>query len=130
MSTVIFRAALFDGDDAKITSGTTSLRLWHVVATDGTLESFNWTTGLFVAPATSNTAPTVSMTHRTVNESGSTYNTGVWTYYKTYTTEFEVGEKYLAEITHTSLPRPIVIEWQAALLVDTFVDGIPFVWSM
>jgi hypothetical protein len=107
-TSLFIRAVLFDGADVKITAGVTSLRIWHVVPTTGALETYDFNDNLFKALAI--TTATVAMTHRQAENS--TYDTGVWTYRHTTLTDFDVGDKYVFEISHASLPRPVTTEYQ------------------
>ena len=96
-------AVLWDSDNAKITSGSTDLRIWHIISSSGVLETYDFNDDTFKTGAV--TTESVSMTHRTVENGG--YNSGVWTYRHTTLTDFESGEKYIFEISHTDLPRSI-----------------------
>jgi len=107
-TSILFRAALYDVADAKITSGTTSLRLWHIVPATGAVETYDFNDDTFKTGAV--TTPTATMTHRQAENS--TYNTGVWTYRHATLTDFTVGDKYVAEVSHTSLTRELHIEFQ------------------
>lgn len=112
---ILFRVVLFDAADAKITDAVSDavLRLWHIKSSDGSLESFKWNTDTWVDDAVENTDPTVNMDYYEVTETGPvTYDTGLWTYRQMVLTAFEVGEKYVAEVSHTDLPRPVSFEFQ------------------
>lgn len=107
---ILFRAVLFDAANAKITAGTTSLRIWHFVPGTGAFTTFDFNDNTFKAGAI--TTPTASMTHQQAENS--TYNTGVWSFRQATLTGFPtlIGDKFVAEVSHASLPRPIMIEFQ------------------
>jgi hypothetical protein len=53
------------------------------------------------------------MTYQYVTETGPVvYNTGIWTYRATTLTNFTVGDKYIAEVSHASQIRPVTFEFQ------------------
>lgn len=107
-TSILARASLFDAANVKITAGTTSLRCWHVVPTTGALETYDFNDNTFKAGAI--TTPTASMTHRQAENS--TYDTGYWDYRFTTLTGFTIGDKYVCEVSHASLPRVIQFEFQ------------------
>lgn len=115
-TSILFRLVAFDGADAKITSGTMSLRLWHVIPTTGALETFDFDDDTFKTGAI--TTPTAALSHQTAENS--TYDTGLWTLRQTTLTDFTIGDKYVAEFSHASLPRPITVEFQYGDLEGDF----------
>jgi hypothetical protein len=105
-TSILLRVILLDATQAKVISGTTSVRLFHVVPATGVLEGYDFADDTFkAAPGTpTSTAPA----HQAVDG----YNTGVWTYRHAVLTDFDVGDKYFWEVNHASLPAPIPIEFQ------------------
>lgn len=98
-TSLVFTAGPKDSSDgSKITSGTMSLRLFHIVPATGALEQYDFDDNTFKAAAL--TTATASMTHRATDNS--TYNTGMWTYRLATLTGFTSGDQYLAQISHTS----------------------------
>lgn len=125
-TSLLIRAVLFDATDAKITAGTTSLRIWHVIPTTGALETYDFNDNTFKTGAV--TTPTVAMTHRQAENN--TYNTGYWNYRHTTLGPFVVGDKYIFEVSHANLPRPITAEYQYGDLEGDEATLIPdFVWD-
>jgi len=125
-TSILFRAVLFDGANAKIIAGATTLRLWRVVSSTGALETYDFNDDTFKAGAI--TTPTVAMTHRQAENS--TYDTGVWTYRHANLagfTEAYIGEKYFAEVSHASLVRPITLEFQYGDLEGDESDYLPII---
>lgn len=107
-TSILFYASLSDVSNAKITSGTTSLRMWHFVPSTGALETYDFNDVTFKTGAiTTNTA---AMTHRTTENS--TYDTGIWSYRHSDLTGFTSGDKYVVEISHANLPRSINMIFQ------------------
>lgn len=102
---ILVFAVLWSVENAKIADVTDAarLRIWHVVSTDGTLETFDFADSTFKTGAI--TTPYAEMTHRAA-ENG-TYDTGIWTHRITTLTDFEIGEKYVFEISHGDLVREI-----------------------
>jgi len=98
---IVFRAALKDITGTKLTSGTTTLRIFEL-QTDATLKSYDFTDNTFKTTAL--TTATQSLTHRTGNNS--TYNTGIWTYALTTVTGFTRGGVYIAQVTNTAASPP------------------------
>jgi len=107
-TSILFRAALFDATNAKITAGSATMRLWHIVPTTGAIESYDFNDDTFKTTAL--TTPTLALTHRTTDNS--TYNTGTWTVRHATLTAFTIGDKYIAEISHASLPHSLQMEFQ------------------
>jgi hypothetical protein len=119
-TSLYIRSVLFDGADVKIVAGATSLRIWHVIPTTGALETYDFNDNLFKVGAI--TTATVAMTHRQAENA--TYDTGLWTYRHTSLGDFEVGDKYVFEIRHADLPRPVTVEYQYG---DTEGDTVALV---
>lgn len=116
---IVFRALLYDSNNAILTSGTTNLRLYEL-QNDGTIKSYDWNSSTFKTTAL--TTENQTMTHRTGNNS--TTNTGIWTYALTTLSGFTAGNIYFASIVNTSaLPNAQVREFQfgvASGSVDPF----------
>lgn len=106
-TSILFRAALFDSSNAPITTAA-DLHILRVVPSTGALETYDFDDDQFESAAV--TTPTTSMTHQQI-ENGAV-DTGIQTYRHTTLTDFTVGEKYMARITHASLDRPIITEFQ------------------
>jgi hypothetical protein len=98
---LLFRTLLLDSAGAKVTAGTTNLRLYEL-QTDGTLKSYDFSDNTF--KTTVLTTPTLAMTHRTGDNS--TFNTGVWTVNLITLTGFTVGSIYLAGVTNAGASPP------------------------
>lgn len=96
-SELLFRTFLQDNTGAKIVSGTTSLSLYELQMSDGTLKSYDFNDNTFKATAL--TTETASMTHRTGNNGGT--NTGLWTYRLATLTGFTAGNVYFASVNNT-----------------------------
>jgi hypothetical protein len=109
VSELLFRVLLQDAAGAIVTSGTTSLRLYELQMSDGSLKSYDFNDNTF--KATTCTTETASMTHRAGNNGGT--NTGVWSYRLATLTGFTVGNIYFSHITNTgATPVVQVREWQ------------------
>lgn len=98
---LLFVAYLLDAANAKITTNSTA-RIWHLVPATGAIESYDFDDNTFKTTAL--TTPTVAVTHRTTDNA--TYNTGTHTYRHTTLTNFVIGDKYIFEVSHASLPAP------------------------
>ncbi len=96
-TSLVFSALLLDSSNAKLATGTTAVRLFHLVTTDGTLVGYDFADNTFKAGAA--TTPTSAGTHRTVDNA--TYSTGDWTYRLATLTGFVVGDQYIVEFTNT-----------------------------
>lgn len=94
---LVFRCSLKDSSGAKVTTGTTSLRLYELQS-DGTLKTYDFDDNTF--KTTTVTTETLALTHRTANN-GAT-NTGIWTEDLATLTGFTRGNIYIAQITNTS----------------------------
>ena len=105
---ILFREALKDSTGTRVTSGTTSLRIYELQS-DGTLKSYDFNDNTFKTGAL--TTATASMTHRTGNNS--TFNTGIWTYALTTLTGFTAGNIYIYSVDNTSAtPTSVEREFQ------------------
>lgn len=93
---LLFRASLKDSSGTKLTTGTTTLRLYEIQS-DGTLKSYDFNDNTFKTGSL--TTETASMTHRQGNSN--TYNTGVWTYALATLTGFTRGADYLTQVTNS-----------------------------
>jgi len=93
---LVFRASLKDSSGAKVTSGTTSLRLYEI-QDDGTLKTYDWSDNTFKTATV--TTETLALTHRTANN-GAT-NTGLWTGVLATLTGFTSGGVYVVQVTNT-----------------------------
>jgi hypothetical protein len=96
-SRVVFRTYLTDTNSNILTTGTANLRLYELQQ-DGTIKSYDFNDNTFKTTAL--TTETVSMTHRTGNNS--TTNTGLWTYALTTVTGFTRGGVYFVRTDHSS----------------------------
>jgi hypothetical protein len=95
---LLFRVQLLDGADAVVTAGPTSLYLYEVVMSDGTLNSYDFDDDTFKTGAL--TTETDAMTHRKGNNG--TTDTGIWTYRLSTLTGFTLGNIYLAIVTNSN----------------------------
>jgi hypothetical protein len=99
---IVFRVSLKDSGGAKVTSGTTELRVYRV-NDDGTLDVLDWTTNDFVAPGSGTPDDETTMTHRVRRDStGADVNTGIWTTVLSTLTNFSEGQVYIAQVTNTN----------------------------
>lgn len=96
---VIVRASLKDSDGAKVTTGSTELRIYEL-QDDGSLKIFDFSNNEFTA-----TDPTLALsqlTHRTgnPNDSDDIY-TGIWTKELDALTDWVAGNIYIFQATNT-----------------------------
>ncbi len=99
---ILFRVSLKDAAGAKVTSGTTELRVYRL-EDDGTLDVYDWTTNDFVAPGAGTPDDETTMVHRQRRDStGVDVNTGVWTAVLSTLTNFVAGTIYIIQITNTN----------------------------
>lgn len=98
---LVFRHSLKDSAGAKVTTGTTTLRLYEVQA-DGTLLSYDFNDNTFKATAL--TTATLAMTHRQGNNN--TYNVGVWTAVLSTLGAFTAGRVYVVQVNNTGASPP------------------------
>lgn len=105
---LIIPCLLLDSDGAKVTSGTTTVRLFEIQA-DGTLHTFDFNDATFKSTAC--TTPTAAATHRTGDNA--TYNTGIWTIVLSYAqqADFLEGYHYIVEFANTGASPPAVPRW-------------------
>jgi hypothetical protein len=97
-SRVIFRASLKDASGAKVTSGTTELRLYRL-EDDGTLDVLDWVAKDFVSSGASDDETT--MTHQLSNGAD---NTGLWTYVLSdaeILANMDEGQVYIVQVTNS-----------------------------
>jgi hypothetical protein len=94
---LVFRASLKDATGAKLTSGTTTLRLYEL-QDDGTLKSYDFNDNTFKTTAL--TTATLSMTHRQGNNS--THDTGFWTATLATLTGFTKDAIYLIQVNNST----------------------------
>ena len=94
---------LRDSAGAKITSGSATARIWHILPATGALETYDFNDDTFKTGAI--TTATVAMTHQTA-ENG-TYNTGNWVIRHATLTAFVDGDKYVIEASHADLTESI-----------------------
>lgn len=94
---LVFRASLKDATGAKLTSDTTTYRLYEL-QDDGTLKSYDFNDNTFKTGAL--TTASASMTHRTGNNG--THNTGIWTAALTTLTGFTKDAIYLVQVNNAS----------------------------
>lgn len=105
---LLFRALLLDSVGAKVTTGTTTLRLYELQST-GTLKSYDFNDNTFKTTAL--TTPTLAMSHRQGNNA--TFDTGLWTIALATLTGFTVGNVYFAGVANTgATPADQVREFQ------------------
>lgn len=98
---IVFRASLKSSVGAKITSGTTELRLYRV-ENDGTLDVYDWTTNNFVAIGSGTPDDETTMTHQLRRDSsGADVATGIWTVVLSSLTNFTIGNVYIAQVTNS-----------------------------
>lgn len=108
-SELLSRVMLQDSAGAIVTTGTTSLYLYELQMSDGTLKSYDFNDNTFKTTAL--TTETASMTHRTGNNAGT--NTGIWTHRLATLTGFTAGNIYLARVKNTNAsPTDQVREFQ------------------
>ncbi len=113
-TSVLIQAALFTAANAKVTSGTGTYRLWHILPATGALETFDFSDSSFKTGAI--TTPTAALTHRTAENAG--YDTGIWSARFTALSALTRGDKYIVEVTHSSLPRVIQYTFEYGSLLD------------
>lgn len=118
---ILFRVSAFDAANAKITTGTLSMRLWRVIPTSGSLETYDFDDDTFKTGAV--TTAEANLTHQQAENS--TYDTGIWTRRHTVLTDFTIGDKYIAEFSHASLPKPIPFEFQYGDLEGDLALALP-----
>jgi len=97
---IVFRASLKDSAGAKVTSGTTELRVYRL-EDDGTLDVLDWDSGVKDFVSSGATDDEVTMTHR---QSNGTDDTGIWTYVlsdATLLAAFDSGQVYIAQVTNS-----------------------------
>lgn len=99
---IVFRASLKDSAGAKVTTGTTELRLYRV-EDDGTLDVYDWTTNDFVATGSGTPDDETTMTHQQRRDStGADVDTGIWTAVLSTLTNFTEGQVYIAQVTNSN----------------------------
>lgn len=99
---ILFRVSLKDQFGAKITSGTTELRVYRL-EDDGTLDVYDWTTNDFVAPGGGTPDDETTMTHQQRRDStGADVDTGIWTNVLSTLTNWTTGQVYVAQVTNTN----------------------------
>lgn len=99
---LVFRVSLKDSNGAKVTSGTTELRVYRV-EDDGTLDVYDWTTNDFVAPGGGTPDDETTMTHQQRRDStGADVDTGIWTAVLSTLTNWTAGQVYVIQITNTT----------------------------
>ena len=99
---LMVRVSLKDSDGAKVTTGTTELRIYEI-QDNGTLNVFDWTTNDFVAPGAGTPDDETTMTHQQRRDStGADVDTGIWTKALATLTNFVEGAVYILQITNTN----------------------------
>ncbi len=96
---ILFRASLKDSTGAKVTSGTTELRVYRL-EDDGTLDVLDWDSGTKDFVSSGATDDEVTMTHRQADG----VDTGIWTYAITDATilaAFSLGQVYIVQVTNS-----------------------------
>lgn len=97
---IIFRASLKDSAGAKVTTGTTELRVYRL-EDDGTLSVLDWDAATKDFVASGAVDDEVTMTHR---QSNGADDTGIWTYVLSDATilgNFDSGQVYIAQVTNS-----------------------------
>lgn len=94
---LVFRASLKDATGAKLTSGTTTYRLYEL-QDDGNLLSYDFNDNTFKATAL--TTASASMTHQQGNND--THDTGIWTAALATLSGFTAGAIYLVQVNNSS----------------------------
>lgn len=98
---LLFRASLKDSDGAKVSSGTTELRLYRL-NDDGTLDVYDWTADAFVAPGSGTPDDETTMTHQVRRDSsGADVATGIWTKVLSDLDALTAGQVYIAQVTNS-----------------------------
>jgi len=98
---ILFRSSLKDSAGAKVSTGTTELRLLRL-EDDGTLDVYDWTTNDFVAVGSGTPDDETTMTHQNRRDStGVDVATGVWTKVLSTLTNFVEGQVYIAQVTNS-----------------------------
>lgn len=106
---LILYARLYDSAGAILTSGTTTLEIWHLVSgASHTLEGYDFDDDTF--KTTVRTTPTVSLTHRTLDAGGT--DTGLWSYRHATLTDFTVGDKYIVKISNSGASSDVMYHFQ------------------
>jgi hypothetical protein len=99
---IVFRVSLKDSGGAKVTTGTTEIRVYEVTDT-GTLKVLDWTANTFVATGSGTPDDEGTMTHQNRRDSGGTdVATGVWTVVLSTLTNFIEGNVYIVQVTNTN----------------------------
>lgn len=96
---IILRASLKDSSGAKVTSGTTEMRVYRL-EDDGTLDVLDWDSGTKDFVSSGATDDEVTMTHRQADG----VDTGIWTYAITDATilaAFSLGQVYIVQVTNS-----------------------------
>jgi len=104
---LIFVCLHLDSTGAKVTTGTTSVRIWHIIPTSGSIETFDWSDHTFKAGAI--TTPAAQATH--LKAENNSYATGVWSYRLANLDAFENGHQYIVEFHNASASPPAVPRW-------------------
>ncbi len=94
---LLFSASLKNSSGAKLTTGTTTLRIYEYQS-DGTILSYDFNDNTF--KSTSLTTATLAMTHRQGNNA--THDTGVWTAALSTLTGFTLNSRILIQINNSS----------------------------
>lgn len=124
-TSILFRAALFDASGNPITTAA-NLNILHFVPASGDIETYDFNDDTFKTGAV--TTFDQAMTHEQANNN--TVDTGIQRHRHATLTDFEVGHKYVARITHASLPAPIIAEFQYGDLEGDEATQIPdVVWD-
>jgi len=102
---ITFRASLKDNLGAKVTTGTTELRIYKLddSVDPPVLLVLDWTTFAFVATGSGTPDDETTMTHQNRRDSsGADVATGIWTARLTNLTNFEEGQVYLIQVTNSN----------------------------
>ena len=104
---ILFRVALFDASGNPITT-VADLNIGHFVPASGDLETYDFNDDTFKTGAV--TTFDASTTHEQMDNN--TVDTGIHVYRHATLTAFAIGDKYVARVTHASLPQPVIAEFQ------------------
>jgi hypothetical protein len=101
-SRILLDVSLKDADGAKVTTGTTEVRVYRR-EDDNTLDVLDWTTWDFVAAGSGTPDDEGTLTHvQRRDSSGADVDTGLWLGSITTLTNFTVGQKYIVAITNSN----------------------------
>ncbi len=117
---ILFRVALFDASGVEITTAA-NLNIGHFVPASGDLETYDFDDDTFKTTAV--TTFNQATTHEQMDNN--TEDTGIHVYRHPTLTDFAIGDKYVARVTHASLPQPIITEFQYGDLNGDIALNLP-----